>query len=100
MEISVGNANNVWGVNAGGQVYYYDNSTQSWMIVPGFNLQQVYASFDGSVWGLDGIGNLYQWNATTQSFSLVGLQFTNVSVGNAAAVWVINSFTGTVLSWF
>lgn len=100
VQISVGSATNIWGVNAFEQVYRYDPITQSWVNIPGAALVKLRVSFDGSVWGVNATGNLYQWSSTTQSFNFAGSAVTDVSIGNAAAVWALNTTSAAIFSWF
>ncbi|HEX3684281.1 MAG TPA: tectonin domain-containing protein [Bryobacteraceae bacterium] len=99
-QISVGSATNIWGVNAQQQVFRYDTSAKDWAIIPGSILTTVKVAFDGSIWGTNPEGSLYQWNSNTQSFSLVANGVTNVVVGNAAAVWALDSTSGQTFLWF
>lgn len=99
-QISVGSATNIWGVNGQQQVFRYDTTARDWMIIPGAILTSIEVAFDGSVWGINPEGGLYQWNSTTQSFSFVANGVTKVVVGNAAAVWALDSSSGQAFLWF
>ncbi len=98
-EVSVGNANNIWGVNAQGQVYQY-NSGIGYTNIPGVTLAEVWATYDGAVWGVNTQGSLYEYNSGTQKFTQVTGNVTQVLVGNDASVWATNATTGSVYSWF
>lgn len=100
VEISVGDANNIWGVNQQNQVYRYDATKPGWDLIPGAVLADISVSFDGTVWGANPQGTLYQWNSSSGAFSFVGNGATKVYVGNAAAVWGLDTNTGAALNWF
>jgi virginiamycin B lyase len=100
-EISVGNANDVWGINETDGVYTYDTTTSTWSSPAGASLDEVWTSFDGAVWGVNTGGNLYQWNGS--SFAPIGPSgvATEVLLGNANNVWVLNETgQGAVYYWF
>ena len=99
-QVSVGNANNIWGVNAYGQVFQYNPASNSWNEIPNATLNQVWVTFDGAVWGVNAYGPLFRWNTATQAFTFVGSGVTNAAAGNAAAVWATNPTAGTIFNWF
>jgi hypothetical protein len=96
-EISVGNASNVWGVNAQNQIYQWNGT--SFVNVPG-SLDEVWATYDGGVWGSNSSSSAYQYNSTTKGCSFMGNNVRYVVLGNAANVWAVNATSGAVYAWF
>ncbi|MFI0228218.1 tectonin domain-containing protein [Streptomyces sp. NPDC017086] len=61
VRIAVGSRTNVWGVNAGGNIYRYTgNDASPWVQVPGA-LSDIGAGADGTVWGVNSAGNIYRY---------------------------------------
>ncbi|KAJ7245722.1 hypothetical protein C8J57DRAFT_1678968 [Mycena rebaudengoi] len=59
--ISVGSRTDVWGVNAGGNIYRYtSNDSKPWVRIPG-SLTDIGAGADGRVWGVNSAGNIYRY---------------------------------------
>jgi hypothetical protein len=59
--ISAGSRTNVWGVNAGGNIYRHtNNDAAAWAQVPG-SLSDIGAAADGAVWGVNSAGNIYRY---------------------------------------
>ena len=96
-QISVGDVNNVWGVNELDQIYSYNNAAASWTLISG-NLGNVWATFDGAVWGVNANGSLYKWNGSSFGFVANGVSY--VVSGNATNVWAVNATSGAVYAWF
>lgn len=91
-QISVGNADNVWGVNAANQIFRWDGRT--WIQVPGV-LKQVSVGSDGSVWGLNPNGEIFRWTGGTWERIQGGLD--HISVADSGLVWGVN-LNGVVLT--
>ncbi|HBE81562.1 MAG TPA: hemopexin repeat-containing protein [Pyrinomonadaceae bacterium] len=84
-QISVGNAENVWGVNAGGEIYRWNGTT--WIKVPGV-LKQVSVGSDGSVWGVNPGDEIFRW--TGSSWEKIPGGLNNISVADSGLVWGVN----------
>jgi virginiamycin B lyase len=79
-QISVGNAQAVWGVSAGNEIWRFSPGTQGWEKMPGL-LVQISVSADGEVWGSSPNGLLYRWNGS--NWDNMGVAYAQVSVGAA-----------------
>jgi virginiamycin B lyase len=84
-QISVGSAQNIWGVNNANQIFR--RVGDGWQRMPGA-LTQVSAAADGTVWGVTDAGNIYQW--TGSAWQHVPGQLKHISVGSAQHVWGVN----------
>ncbi|CAB4424458.1 unnamed protein product [Rhizophagus irregularis] len=58
-QISVGDENNVWGVNSKDEVFYRRNNI--WVQAPG-NLSQVSVGADGTCWGVNANHEIFRWD--------------------------------------
>lgn len=59
--ISAGSRSNVWGVNAGGNIFRYTNNDASpWVQIPGA-LSDIGAASDGTVWGVNSGGDIFRY---------------------------------------
>lgn len=85
--ISVGNANDVWGVNASNMVYRWSNQSKSWTRIPG-SLKQVSVGGDGAVWGVAPDGQIFRWTGETWERIPGGLD--QISVADWGLVWGVN----------
>ncbi|MFT3922337.1 MAG: fibronectin type III domain-containing protein [Myxococcales bacterium] len=92
-QISVGSADNVWGVNAGGNIYKWNRSTTKWSQMPGL-LGAVSVAADGTVWGLaQDYKSILRWNGT--AFVTFTGTLNAISAGSASNVWGVTA-SGTV----
>ncbi|MGW2849620.1 tectonin domain-containing protein [Streptomyces sp. NPDC001274] len=67
VRISAGSRANVWGVNAGGNIYRYtNNDANPWVQIPGA-LTDIGAAADGTVWGVNSAGNIYRYTGDQPS---------------------------------
>ncbi len=93
-QISVANADNVWGVNAEGNVYSWHDEAYSWNQISGLSSQVVWVSVgnDGTVWAVDINQNEYEyqdnnfWRLSPPQNSPNLIQ---ISVRNSNEVWGI-----------
>ncbi|XXF75684.1 hypothetical protein P2318_21795 [Myxococcaceae bacterium GXIMD 01537] len=58
--VSVGNAKNIWALDAADQVFQWSGT--AWTKMPGA-LRNISVANDGSVWGLNAQGTVYRWAA-------------------------------------
>lgn len=97
-QIHVSARGDVWGINAGGQIYYYDFTHSSWVNIPG-TLGQLSLGADGTVWGINGSMQIYRYSGGTDgavgTFDNIPGSLLHVSAGSADNVWGINS-TGAI----
>jgi hypothetical protein len=56
--VSVGSAQNIWGLDSAGKVYKWTGKT--WLLKPG-TLKTISAASDGTVWGVNAKGVPYKW---------------------------------------
>jgi len=91
---SRGGEPNVWGLNAQGDIFRYQNG--SWQQVPG-NLSQVSAGASGSVWGVNSAGQIWRWNGNGAWEQIAG-GLVQVSAGAPDHVWGVNS-AGQIWRW-
>ena len=84
-QISVGNADSVWGVNSDDEIYRWMGN--SWMQVSGA-LKHVSVG-DDTVWGVNADDEIYRWNGN--GWDQVSGSLKQISVGNAGSVWGVNS---------
>jgi len=85
-QIAVGNAQQIWGVNANDQIYRRTGA--GWTQMPGAAVN-VSAAADGTAWVVNRAGNIYQW--TGADWRQVSGSLTQVSVGSANLVWGVNA---------
>lgn len=61
VRIAAGSRSNVWGVNAGGNIYRYTNNDASpWIQMPGI-ATDIGAAADGTVWHIYAGGEIYRF---------------------------------------
>jgi virginiamycin B lyase len=89
-QVSVGAGNDVWGVDASGNVYeYLAGASPTWNHIPGeLNLVQVGAN--GDVWGINAAGSIYYYNFATPGWVQIPGALGTLSVGADGTVWGIN----------
>lgn len=85
-QISVGNASNVWGVNAGGNIYKW---TGTGFIQMPESFASVSVAADGTVWALKPDDSIRRWNGSGWTPSAGSLRW--ISAGSASNVWGVNS---------
>lgn len=99
-KISVGNAANVWGVNA--NTNYFKWTGGGWAMGPG-TFASVAVAADGTLWALQTNDAIYRWNGS--GWSGVGGTLRWISVGSATNVWGVNAsgsvykFNATTGGW-
>ncbi len=85
-QISVGRANQIWGVNNKDQIFHWDGV--KWVSVSGL-LKHVSVGEDGVVWGVNTRGQIFERTPSGEWREIPGLART-ISVGNARNIWVLN----------
>jgi virginiamycin B lyase len=98
-QISVGAANNVWGVNAAGQVFRFDTTTKLFDLMPGTLVQvavgggNIYQYDD--IWGINSAGSIFTFHSGTWQQIYGNLSSIVVGTGFGSCykyqVWGINS---------
>jgi virginiamycin B lyase len=91
-QISVGNANNIWGFDAEGNFYNWNPDAYQWDAITGFGVQPVSLSVgnDGTVWavGTEKCAYRYQGdNSWHQSPPAISPQLALIAVRNSGEVW-------------
>ncbi|GAB2622517.1 hypothetical protein GCM10027168_63090 [Streptomyces capparidis] len=90
VRIAVGSRTNVWGVNAGGNIYRYTNNDASpWVQMPGA-ATDIGAAADGTVWHVNSAGSAYRWTADatgTPWQQVPGTALKAISAGSRTNVW-------------
>lgn len=93
VEVSVGDANNVWCRNSAGQVFRLSapGATSPWLpeTVPGLPVVSIGAGNDGAVWIVNTKGELMTKDGPTWRLNDKG-KARQVSVGNRNLVWCVN----------
>ena len=89
-QISVGADGAVWGLNAGGQIYQRNSTTQSWTYVPGA-LAHVFVGSSAAVWGINSGGQIYRWDPNAQAWDWIPGNLVQLAVGCDGDVWGLNS---------
>jgi N-acetylmuramoyl-L-alanine amidase len=92
-QISVGNANHVWGVNGTNAIYRWTGS--AWIQVDG-TLKQVSIGNDGDVWGVTVNDDIYR--RTGNTWIQISGKLKQISVGNANNVWGVND-SNAIYRW-
>ena len=85
-QISVGDADNIWGVSSGDNIYQWTGS--DWTQVRG-SLKYISVGSDGSVWGVSSGDNIYRW--TGSDWTQVRGSLKQISVGDANNIWGVSS---------
>jgi hypothetical protein len=85
-QIAVGNAEQIWCVNANDKIYRRTGS--GWTLMPGAAVN-VSVAADGTAWVVNRAGNAYRWTGT--DWIQVSASLTQVSVGSANLVWGVNA---------
>ncbi len=91
--ISVGSAEQVWGVGPKGNVYRWRDN--DWEQLPGV-LAQLSVGADGTAWGVTDQHRIYRW--TGSRWQRIDGRLKNIAVGDAKNVWGIGP-TGYVFRW-
>jgi Tectonin domain/Pro-kumamolisin, activation domain len=89
-QIAVGAAGAVWGLNATGEIFWFNPETQSWAQLQGL-LAQIAAGANGDVWGINAAQQIFRFNPETQSWELIPGLLARLSVGADGTVWGINA---------
>ena len=103
-QIEVGAAGAVWGINAAGEIFWFNPETQSWVQLPGL-LARIAVGANGDVWGINGAQQIYRFNPQTQNWDHIPGLLVQLSVGADGTVWGINvaqeiyRFNPQTLSW-
>ena len=97
--VSIASESNVWGVNAGGNIYQWDGGSWTFINRTGIDVavDEVSVGEDGAVWALGTNDSIWQWNGSNSWFRLPGA-LENVSVVTANNVWG-NNASGLVWQW-
>lgn len=96
-QVSVGDQNNIWGINSDDQIYRWNGS--DWTnITPGGRLNQISAASDGTVWGTNTAGQIYRWDGIDWINVTPGARLRQVSVGSATIIWGTN-LEGQIYRW-
>jgi hypothetical protein len=93
VEVSVGDANNVWCRNSGGQIFRLASAgyANPWIpeTVPGLPVISIGAGNDGAVWVANEKGELFAKDGPTWRMNEHG-KARQISVGNKNLVWCVN----------
>jgi len=84
-QISVGDKNNIWGVNAADDIFKWDGKT--WQKIAG-KLKMVSVGNDGEVWGSTDKDNIYRLNA--DKWEKISGKLDKISVGNKNNIWGVS----------
>ena len=85
-QVSVGDADNVWGVNSSNEVFRHVVSSDSWEQVTGQELAQVSVGSDGTVWGVDSKSVIYR-RLGNNTWKPIEGRMTQVALGDSAHIW-------------
>lgn len=86
-QISVGNVDNIWGVNAEGRIWQWLNTTKKWTEPrPSARLKQIAATLDGTVWGVNAANDVWSWNGTTWIQIKTDLKIKCIAAGSGMSV--------------
>jgi Tectonin domain/Pro-kumamolisin, activation domain len=89
-QIEVGAAGAVWGIDASGEIFWFNPEAQSWTLMPGL-LAQIAVGANGDVWGLNAAQQIFRFNPQIQNWDLIPGLLARLSVGADGTVWGINS---------
>jgi hypothetical protein len=89
-QIEVGAAGVVWGINASGEIFWFNPEAQSWALMPGL-LAQIAVGANGDVWGLNSAQQIFRFNPQIQNWELIPGLLVQLSVGADGTVWGINA---------
>ncbi len=94
MQVSVGSAKQIWGVNSARRIY--QRSSRGWSGRPG-SLKQVSVGADGVVWGVNSLDKVFRWTGRSwQYYSQRKLK--QISVGSARHIWGVDA-SNRVYRW-
>jgi len=84
-QISVGNREHIWGVNAHDKIYKWNGTDHRWMQkTPNSSLRPISVGSDGEVWGINKEGCVYRWDKKKGTLR-------QILVGSAAYIWGVNA---------
>jgi hypothetical protein len=89
IQVAVGSASNIWGVDAGQRIWKYTGSGTNWTQIAG-SLKQVSVGADGSVWGVNSSNQIYQYQGGN-AWSQIAGGLSQVSVGSASSIWGVGT---------
>ncbi|MBV9759775.1 MAG: Ig-like domain-containing protein, partial [Acidobacteriaceae bacterium] len=90
VQIAVGFAGNVWGINASESIYRFDTSAQRWKQIPGW-LGQIAVGLNGDVWGINPWNSIYRFDPATNTWQNIPGSLRELSIGADGAVWGVNA---------
>jgi len=93
IQISVGNKQNIWGVNNRGKVFEWTGV--SWDIIPG-RLNHISVGSDSTVWGVTNADKIYRRDKN--SWTLIKGKLKQISVGSSENVWGVSQ-AGRIYKW-
>lgn len=93
-QVSVGSAQQVWGVNANNVLYRWMGG--GWAAPTSIPIKQVSVAADGTVWAISASNAILRWSG--DRFETMPGEATQVAVGSASNIWVVNA-GGTVYRW-
>lgn len=94
--LAVGSAQNIWGLDAGDQVFKLQGKT--WQKMPG-TLHNISVASDGTVWGVSAQGAVSRWvPGWEQMPGLPSVTFKQIAVTAANTVWALDT-TGNHYKW-
>jgi Tectonin domain len=89
-QISVGNAGNIWGLDAAGKVYQLVDSIPQPAAFA--HLWHVSVGFDGTIWGLDDHEQIFRW--VSGAWQKVPGNLDQLSIGDANTIWGVYGPSG------
>ncbi len=96
-QVAVGSGGSIYGLDASGNVYYYNAQSQALVQIPG-TLSSIAVGGNGAVWGLNSSQEIFQLqNAPMrpyQTLTSVPGSLSQISVGADGSVWGVSGNTG------
>ena len=87
--LTIGNWQQVWGLNARNEIYRFNHRTNRFEQIPG-ELKTIAAGPD-EVWGVNSQNQIYRFNWSTERFEQVQGSLKTITVGFNNEIWGLNS---------